>query len=52
MKRLFILLFAICTAAMATAQIEQAIIIDKATFKAVNSGVLTGVNIDPIGVDS
>lgn len=52
MKRLFILLFAICTTAMATAQIEQAIIIDKATFKAVNSGVLTGVNIDPIGVDS
>lgn len=52
MKRLFILLFAICTAAVATAQIEQAIIIDKATFKAVNSGVLTGVNIDPIGVDS
>ena len=52
MKRLFVLLFSICVATMATAQMEQAIIIDKATFKPINSGVLTGVNIDPIGLDS
>ena len=52
MKRLFSLLISLCITAIASAQIEQSIIVDQATFKAVNSDVLTGVNIDPIGVDS
>lgn len=52
MKRLFSLLLSLCVAAVATAQVEQAIIIDKATFKAINSDMLTGVNIDPIAPDS
>ena len=52
MKRLFSLLISLCVTAIASAQIEQSIIVDLATFKAVNSDVLTGVNIDPIGVDS
>ena len=52
MKRLFSLFLSLCVAAVATAQVEQAIIIDKATFKAINSDMLTGVNIDPIAPDS
>ena len=52
MKRLFSLLISLCVTAIASAQIEQSIIIDQATFKSINSDVLTGVNIDPIGVDS
>ena len=52
MKRLFSLLISLFVTAIATAQIEQSIIIDQSTFKAVNSDALTGVNIDPIGVDS
>ena len=51
MKRLFSLLISLCVTAIASAQIEQSIIIDQATFKSINSDVLTGVNIDPIGVD-
>ena len=52
MRRLFTLILALCCAYVASAQVENAIIIDKSTFKPVNSGVLEGVNIDPIGVDS
>ena len=52
MKRLFSLLISLFVTAIATAQIEQSIIIDQSTLKAVNSDALTGVNIDPIGVDS
>jgi hypothetical protein len=52
MRRLFTLILALCCVYVASAQVENAIIIDKSTFKPVNSGVLEGVNIDPIGVDS
>ena len=52
MRRLFTLILALCCIYVASAQVENAIIIDKSTFKPVNSGVLEGVNIDPIGVDS
>ncbi|MBQ5353828.1 MAG: PEGA domain-containing protein, partial [Alistipes sp.] len=52
MKRLFTLLFTLCIAAVASAQMEQAIIIDQSTFRAIKSGSLSGVNIDPIGLDS
>ena len=52
MKRLFSLLFTLCIAAVASAQMEQAIIIDRSTFRAIQSGSLSGVNIDPISLDS
>ena len=52
MKRLFILLFTLCTVAVASAQMEQAIIIDQSTFKDIQSSTLSGVNIDPIGIDT
>ncbi|MBQ1200984.1 MAG: PEGA domain-containing protein, partial [Alistipes sp.] len=41
-------LFATLTA---TAQIENSIVLDRSTFRAVQSDELTGVNIDPIGLD-
>ena len=50
MKRL---LFAILTliAFTATAQIEHSIVLDAKSFRAVQQDELTGVNIDPIGLD-
>ena len=46
-------LFAILTliAFTATAQMENSIVLDAKSFRAVQQDALTGVNIDPIGVD-
>ena len=46
-------LFAILTliAFTATAQVENSIVIDTKSFRAVQTDALTGVNIDPIGLD-
>ena len=52
MKKLLTLLFAIFAIVTASAQSEKSIIIDQNSFCAVQSDALTGVNIDPIGVDS
>ena len=52
MKKLLTLLFAIFAIVTASAQSEKSIIIDQKSFCAVQSDALTGVNIDPIGVDS
>ena len=52
MKRLlniFVALFATLTVA---AQAEKSIVIEQKTFRAVQTDALTGVNIDPIGLDS
>ncbi|MBQ9137164.1 MAG: PEGA domain-containing protein [Alistipes sp.] len=52
MRRFLILICALCVALGAAAQgATEAIVIDAATFRAVQSDALTGVNIDPIGVD-
>ena len=52
MKRLFAIFVALCAAFVAVAQSENSIIIDQNSFRPLQSDVLTGVNIDPIGVDS
>ena len=52
MKKLLTLLFAIFAIVTASAQSEKSIIIDQNSFCAVQSDALTGVNIDPIGMDS
>ena len=52
MKRLLTLLIAIFAIVTASAQSEKSIIIDQNSFCAVQADALTGVNIDPIGVDS
>ncbi|MBQ2417550.1 MAG: hypothetical protein II282_05055, partial [Alistipes sp.] len=52
MKQLLTLLIAIFTVFAASAQSEKSIIIDQNSFCAVQSDALTGVNIDPIGMDS
>ena len=51
MKRLLTILTLIAVAFSATAQITNSIVLDRSTFRAVQSDALTGVNIDPIGVD-
>ncbi|MBQ9138280.1 MAG: SEL1-like repeat protein [Alistipes sp.] len=51
MKRLFTLLILAFTLLTATAQAERSIILDQGSFSAVQSDALSGVNIDPIGVD-
>ncbi len=51
MRRLFILLTAIFAFLTSSAQITNSIVLDKSTFRAVQSDPLTGVNVDPIGVD-
>ncbi|MBP3643932.1 MAG: PEGA domain-containing protein, partial [Alistipes sp.] len=51
MKRIFAILLTIFLCATASAQIENSIVLDRSTFRAVQSDALTGVNIDPIGVD-
>ena len=51
MKKILAILLTIFLCASASAQIENSIVLDKSTFRAVQSDALTGVNIDPIGVD-
>ena len=52
MKRLLTIILAIFVISVANAQSEKSIIIDQNSFCAVQSDALTGVNVDPIGVDS
>ena len=52
MKRLFAIFVALCAAFVAVAQSEHSIIIDQSSFREIHNDALTGVNIDPIGVDS
>ena len=52
MKRFFAIFVALCAAFVAVAQSEHSIIIDQSSFRAIHYDALTGVNIDPIGVDS
>ena len=51
MKRIFAILLTLFVCATASAQIENSIVLDRSTFRAVQSDALTGVNLDPIGVD-
>ena len=51
MKRLFAILTLLFATLTATAQIENSIVLDSSTFRAVQTDALTGVNIDPIGLD-
>ena len=51
MKRFFSLCIALLSACAAFAQAEKSIIIDASKFRPVQTDALTGVNIDPIGVD-
>ena len=53
MKKLFtiLLVLILCVTTTATAQIKNSIVLDRSTFRAVQKGALTGVNVDPIGVD-
>ena len=52
MKRFFAIFVALCAAFVAVAQSEHSIIIDQNSFREIHYDALTGVNIDPIGVDS
>ena len=51
MKKILAILMTIFLCATATAQMENSIVIDTKSFHAVQTDALTGVNIDPIGVD-
>ena len=51
MKRLLTILVALLTSFSAFAQAEKSIIIEQKSFRAVQTDALTGVNIDPIGLD-
>ena len=51
MKRFFSLCVALLSACVAFAQAEKSIIIDASMFRPVQTDALTGVNIDPIGLD-
>ena len=51
MKKLLSLLTLITVALTATAQITNSIVIDAGSFRAVQQDALTGLNVDPIGVD-
>ena len=50
MKRLLALLLSLIYLT-ASAQVEHSIVIDSNSFRAVQTDALTGVNIDPIGMD-
>ena len=52
MKRLLSLLSLLAVALTATAQIEHSIVLDSNTFRVVQTDDLTGVSVDPIGMDS
>ena len=51
MKRILAILTLFAVAFTATAQMENSIVIDTKSFRAVQQDALTGVNIDPIGLD-
>ena len=51
MKRILAILLTIFLCATASAQITNSIVLDRSTFRAVQSDALTGVAVDPIGVD-
>ena len=51
MKRLLAILTLLFATLTATAQIENSIVIDSSSLRAVQTDALTGVNIDPIGQD-
>ena len=51
MKRLLTILVAVFISITAFAQAEKSIVIDHKTFRPVQTDALTGVNIDPIGLD-
>ena len=51
MKRILAILTLFAVAFTATAQIEHSIVLDAKSFRAVQQDELTGVNIDPIGLD-
>ena len=51
MKRILAILLTLFLCATATAQMENSIVIDTKSFHAVQTDALTGVNIDPIGLD-
>ena len=51
MKKILSFLVAVCSFAMAAAQVENSIILDSNSFRAVQRDALTGVNIDPIAKD-
>ncbi|MBR7183738.1 MAG: DUF1566 domain-containing protein [Alistipes sp.] len=52
MKKLLTILVAIVATITTSAQAEKSIIIEQKSFRPVHSDALTGVNIDPIGLDS
>ena len=51
MKKIFTILLSLLICATATAQVENSIVIDNSSLRAVQTDALTGVNIDPIGLD-
>jgi len=51
MKKFLAFLLTLFICLTATAQVENSIILDSKSFRAVQKDALTGVNIDPIGVD-
>ena len=51
MKKILAILLTIFLCATTTAQITNSIVIDRSSFRAVQTDALTGVNIDPIGLD-
>ena len=52
MKRLFTILLSLCVALNSFAQDTSSIVIEQNSFRPLQTDALTGVNIDPIGVDS
>ena len=51
MKKIFTILLTLFVCATATAQMENSIVIDRISIRAVQTDELTGANVDPIGVD-
>ena len=51
MKKFLAILLSLFICLTAAAQVENSIILDSKSFRAVQKDALTGVNIDPIGVD-
>ncbi|MBQ8853406.1 MAG: PEGA domain-containing protein [Alistipes sp.] len=51
MKKILAILLSIFLCATATAQMENSIVIDTKSFRVVQQDELTGLNIDPIGLD-
>ena len=51
MKKFLAILLSLFICLTAAAQVENSIVLDSKSFRAVQTDALTGVNIDPIGVD-